>query len=267
MDFKKFSNFELLRSADKAVEAEKKYTLIVLKHLQEIELRKAYSELGYSTLYEYCMCKLNYSEMESVVRINAMRLMRIDPKIEEKIQSKELSLTAANKIHSFARKAKPKKRTLMKIINESAGKSSRQVEAILDREKGNQPLIFKEKIIRLAPSPSRKFDKAKALIGDYSDAEIVEILVDQKLREPRRPELGSSSKFGRYISKELKDFVYKRAKHCCEFDGCDEKRWLQIDHIVPVAKGGENTPENLRLLCANHNQYARVQSFGAKGFT
>jgi hypothetical protein len=267
VDLKKLSNFQLLRSADKAVEAEKKFTLIVLKHLEEIEKRKAFSELGYSSLYDYCRNKLKYSEMESAIRVNAMRLMRVDKRIEEKIESKELSLTTANKIHSFARKAKPQKRRLMKIVNESVGKSSRQVEAILDREKGNQPLIFKEKIIRLAPSPSRKLDKAKALIGDYSDAEIVEILVDQKLREPRRPELGSSSKFGRYISKELKDFVYKRARHCCEFEGCDEKRWLQIDHIVPIAKGGENTPENLRLLCANHNQYARVQSFGAKGFT
>lgn len=251
---------------EKAVIAEKQYTLTVLRHLQEIEQRKAFAELGYSSLYDYCLYKLKYSEMEAINRINAMRLMRIDPKIEEKIESKELSLTAANKIHSFARKAKPKKRTLMKIINESAGKSSKQVNAIIEREKGNNPNIFKEKIIRLAPNPSRKLDKAKAMIGDYSDAEIVEILVDQKLREPRAPGR-ESSKFGRYISKELKDFVYKRAKHCCEFDGCTEKRWLQIDHVIPVAKGGENTPENLRVLCANHNQYARVQSFGAKGFT
>jgi hypothetical protein len=266
MELKKLSNFELLRSMEKAVIAEKQYTLTVLRHLQEIEQRKAYAELGYSSLYDYCLYKLKYSEMEAINRINAMRLMRIDPKIEEKIESKELSLTAANKIHSYARKAKPLKRTLMKIINESAGKSSKQVNAIIEREKGNNPHIFKEKIIRLAPNPSRKLDKAKAMIGDYSDAEIVEILVDQKLREPRAPGR-ESSKFGRYISKELKDFVYKRAKHCCEFDGCTEKRWLQIDHIIPVAKGGENTPENLRVLCANHNQYARVQSFGAKGFT
>ncbi len=266
MELNKLSNFELLRSAERAVEIEKKYTLVVLKHLKEIDKRKAYAELGYSSLYDYCLNKLNYSEMESAIRVNAMRLMRVDKRIEKKLESKELTLTAANKIHSFARKTKPNKKLLMKIVNESAGKSSRQVEAILEREKGNHPIIFQEKIIRLAPNPSQKFDKAKSLIGDYTDAEIVEILVDQKLREPRAPERGSS-KFGRYISKELKDFVYKRAKHCCEFEGCSEKRFLQIDHIIPVAKGGENTPENLRVLCANHNQYARVQCFGAKGFT
>ena len=266
MDVSKMTNFELLRSMENVVVIEKKYTLLVLKHLQEIELRKAFSELGYSSLYDYCLYKLKYPEMEAINRINAMRLMRLDPIVEQKIESKELSLTAANKIQSFARKAKPKKQHLLKIINESSGKSAKQVTAILEREKGNNIHIFKEKIIRLAPTPSRKFDKAKDLIGDYTDAEIVEILVDQKLREPRAPERGSS-KFGRYISKELKDFVFKRAKHSCEFEGCNEKRFLQIDHIIPVAKGGENTPENLRVLCANHNQYARVQCFGAKGFT
>jgi hypothetical protein len=88
MELKKLSNFELLRSMEKAVIAEKQYTLTVLRHLQEIEQRKAYAELGYSSLYDYCLYKLKYSEMEAINRINAMRLMRIDPKIEEKIESK-----------------------------------------------------------------------------------------------------------------------------------------------------------------------------------
>jgi len=266
MKLSKMTNFELLQSTEKAVETEKKYTLLVLKHLQEIERRKAFAEFGYSSLYDYCLYKLKYSEMEAIVRLNAMRLMRQHKEIEKKIETRELSLTNANKIQSFARKAKLPKENVLKLVNKTIGKSSRQVDSIIQEAKNEIPYMMKEKIIRLAPNPSRKLDKAKAIIGDYSDAEIVEILVDQKLREPRAPGR-ESSKFGRYISKELKDFVYKRAKHCCEFEGCTEKRWLQIDHIIPVAKGGENTPENLRVLCANHNQYARVQSFGAKGFT
>jgi HNH endonuclease len=39
---------------------------------------------------------------------------------------------------------------------------------------------------------------------------------------------------------------------------------LEIDHIEPVARGGEATVENLRLLCRAHNQYAAEREFGAE---
>jgi hypothetical protein len=38
---------------------------------------------------------------------------------------------------------------------------------------------------------------------------------------------------------------------------------LDFDHREPVARGGEATAENLRLVCRAHNQYAAECSFGA----
>ncbi|MBD3180437.1 MAG: HNH endonuclease, partial [Candidatus Latescibacteria bacterium] len=40
-------------------------------------------------------------------------------------------------------------------------------------------------------------------------------------------------------------------------------RWnLQYDHIVPYGKGGDNSPGNLRLLCARHNQLMARREYG-----
>jgi hypothetical protein len=36
-----------------------------------------------------------------------------------------------------------------------------------------------------------------------------------------------------------------------------------MDHIVPIARGGRSTLENLRLLCPAHNQFAAEQELGA----
>ena len=36
----------------------------------------------------------------------------------------------------------------------------------------------------------------------------------------------------------------------------------QIEHRVPIAKGGTHTIDNLELLCANHNRFRAVQAFG-----
>jgi len=43
---------------------------------------------------------------------------------------------------------------------------------------------------------------------------------------------------------------------------CESTRRLEIDHIQPVALGGETKPENLRLLCRAHNQYEAERLLG-----
>lgn len=44
---------------------------------------------------------------------------------------------------------------------------------------------------------------------------------------------------------------------------CTETRRLELDHVVPHARGGPDTPENLRLICRAHNQHAARRVFGA----
>jgi 5-methylcytosine-specific restriction endonuclease McrA len=45
---------------------------------------------------------------------------------------------------------------------------------------------------------------------------------------------------------------------------CGARGLLEFDHIVPVARGGASTVENVRLRCRSHNQEAAVQVFGGK---
>jgi 5-methylcytosine-specific restriction endonuclease McrA len=45
---------------------------------------------------------------------------------------------------------------------------------------------------------------------------------------------------------------------------CESKMMLEVDHIVPVARGGLNTLENLTLKCRHHNQWRAIQMFGEK---
>ena len=44
---------------------------------------------------------------------------------------------------------------------------------------------------------------------------------------------------------------------------CEERRALELDHIVPVARGGESSVANLRLRCRAHNQLEAEKLFGA----
>lgn len=44
---------------------------------------------------------------------------------------------------------------------------------------------------------------------------------------------------------------------------CNSRAFLQLDHAQPVARGGPNTSENLRLYCAAHNQLVAEEEFGS----
>jgi hypothetical protein len=53
------------------------------------------------------------------------------------------------------------------------------------------------------------------------------------------------------ISVPLRRSIYARDNHQCVI--CHSKERLSIDHIIPISKGGDSSPENLRTLCLSCN--------------
>ena len=73
------------------------------------------------------------------------------------------------------------------------------------------------------------------------------------------PEIVHASKRSRYIPVKIKNTVFQRAHHQCEFTTpnnkrCESKHFLEIDHKHPYSHGGGNEIQNLQLLCRQHNQ-------------
>jgi len=71
----------------------------------------------------------------------------------------------------------------------------------------------------------------------------------------------------RQPSAEVAREVYERDAGQCTFvaDGgrrCGAREFVEFDHIVPAAAGGEPTAVNLRLRCRAHNQLYARQCFG-----
>jgi len=85
--------------------------------------------------------------------------------------------------------------------------------------------------------------------------------------KPRLPR--PRSDLERSIPAEVRRVIWERDGGKCTFRSesdrrCSSRRLVEYDHIVPIARGGQSTVENLRLRCRAHNQYEAEQAFGAE---
>ncbi len=77
-------------------------------------------------------------------------------------------------------------------------------------------------------------------------------------------------KRGRHVPAAVAREVYRRDGRLCTFVSkagrrCGSRRFLELDHLLPWAVGGEPTAENLQVRCAAHNRHAARRYFG-KGY-
>ena len=264
-DLKNLSDQKLLAATSKIVLEEKRLTSLVLEHLQEIENRKVYCDLGIESLFKYCTQVLKYSEAEASVRVNATRLIKAVPKAKEKIDKGELNLTNASAIQRFFRANQTPVEEKDHVIEKVKGKSTRDTNKILDEMSDVQ----RKKVIILNERLLNKLEKIQKEFGDCSELEAIEALLDQQIQkmQSEKPARKSSrlSKNQRYIPRKIKEKVYMSAHGRCQFVSkltgkrCECRTNLQYDHIRPVSERGQSNADNLRLYCFQHNQRARIR--------
>ena len=89
----------------------------------------------------------------------------------------------------------------------------------------------------------------------------------EKQRQRATRETSTRADSGRYVSASARDDVLVRDNGHCTFVGpgghrCSATVTLQVDHRIPVARGGTSVPSNLRILCAHHNRLEAVRLLG-----
>ncbi len=82
---------------------------------------------------------------------------------------------------------------------------------------------------------------------------------------PARPRTTSTP---RHVPAAVRRAVWTRDDRRCAFVGadgrCRETGWLELHHVVPFARGGLASVENLELRCRAHNAYEAERDFGPR---
>jgi hypothetical protein len=239
------------------VRIERKVTSRILDLLPRVK----YLELGYSNLYDYLVRGLGYSEGVAYQRLSAIRIIKDVPEVKEKIERGVLSFSSLAKASAHLRKKTlvQKKELLVRLEN----KSAREVEKLLSS--GESTLLSKKRYVNsqtiritmdVSEDEYQEIQKLRALKSQKNDKDLFIKLVKDKLKTYNNTKhKPTASENPRQVTQTLKNYLLKKASYRCQYPGCTQNHYLQIDHIKPVRHGGRQNPENLQVLCASHNMY------------
>ncbi|MBS1984184.1 MAG: HNH endonuclease [Bdellovibrionales bacterium] len=162
---------ELLSTTKALVQKERAVTMEVLQHLQEIERRKLYA-FRFTSLFDYAVRELGYSEAAASRRIQAMRLMTEIPEIAPKIESGTLNLSNICQAQNFFRdlkRAQPEmafsKEQKTEVLAQMEDKSAREGQKV---------------ILSISPPSVLPRERERVVSTEHTE---VRFLIDQQLRE------------------------------------------------------------------------------------
>jgi hypothetical protein len=253
----------LLRDTSSLVEKERSLNSQILWHLKEIDRRKLFVELKCSSLFDYCVKILKYSESQASRRVSGARLLVDLPGLSQQIEDGSLNLTQLNQASFFFRDEKittPHEKAA--ILKKLEGRTTRETETILHEHR--KEAVSRNVFLVVKEETKKKIDSIRNLKAhscpDHDS--LLSKMCDEvsKMWDPtliKKLSVGSTE--ARYVPKMIQVEVWRRDRGECT--KCHSTYALELDHIKPFAVGGKTTVENLRLLCRACNQRQRVTYF------
>lgn len=148
-----------------------------------------------------------------------------------------------------------------------------EVRFVADEELKDLLIQMKEKLGNPGISTQELLKKTlkKALGIKASRAESpakTQMLPRSSITSPGEVKLAQPNLRREHIPASIRRGVAARARHQCTYVSplaakrCTQTHALQIEHLIPFAKGGTSHLENLTLLCPAHNRLRAVESYG-----
>lgn len=167
MNLKNLGDRDLISQTKDLVQSERDVLTRILHHLREIERRKLFCDFGCGSLFEYAVKELKYSEGQAGRRIQAMRLLKEIPELEEKIQSGALSLSNISQAQSFFREA------ARSDFATSASKTTAEKIQILSLLEHKSARDGQKELLQLQPEIAPPKEKERVLTEDLSEIRFV----------------------------------------------------------------------------------------------
>ncbi|MEK2644273.1 HNH endonuclease [Bdellovibrio sp. BCCA] len=202
MDLSKVTNSELLVRLEKLVRTERKITHLILCHINEVEARRLYAELGFDSMFKYLTKHLGYGEDSAYRRLQAARVLKQVPTVAEKLEEGSLNLTQLTQVQKCIKQEiklgnKVDIHQTTQILEEIQNKSSFETQKYLAQE-FNLPIQIHEVIkpqqdnsvrleITFTEDQMKTLQQAKDLLShvlpDGNWAELITLLAEKHIQK------------------------------------------------------------------------------------
>ena len=206
-------------------------------------------------------------------RIEAARLLRDAPEVSEKVRSGHLNLSQLALVQKVSReRLKETGQTIpieqkREILAKISGATQAQTEVVLRAEFEiklpeviSKPIYHRDESVTLTIKLSKEqmdlCEKARNLLSHaVPDGSWANILGHLCSKEIQKRTISTGTSAGA-LKKQL---LHKEAR--CQFvdstsgEKCKSALRLELDHIKPRWAGGNDSAENITILCAQHNRH------------
>ncbi len=249
--------------------------------LAQVDREKVYRHFQYSSLFQYAVQALGLSEEVAYIFINVARKSTSIPQLRDKIAAGSISVSKAKVICAVITEQNQKHwlevaETQTKRQIERAVALASPKHQVKEQAKLRGGAIFELKL-GLAEQVMIKLRRAQDLVSqakqqhaDLSETleRVLDLYLEKKdpLCKKSKPVPGPVREGRSRLSAALRHklfFLHQgRCAHVNESgQRCQEKRWLDVHHVVPLSAGGSNELENLTLLCRGHHLATHQSEF------
>lgn len=280
-DPRRLADVDLLAGAEALARRAHGATAGLVAHLAELEERELHLKAGYASLFAYAREALHLSEHAAYLHMAAAGAARRFPVVLDLLADGALNLTnlrllaphlTAENHAAVLAAARGRRRAEVEEIAarlapadaappppnalRQVGRERFELQVTLGRDAVDKLRLARDMLGHVVPSGD------DAAVLDRALGALIAELARRKFAaaESPRPPRGTPAA-SRHVPAEVKRAVWMRDRGRCAFVGeagrrCEERRFLEFDHVRPHAVGGPPTAENLRLACRAHNAYA-----------
>ncbi len=256
MELQLLDDKTVLNKISQSVKNEKKHTLEVLEYLAEVNRRRLHLQEGYSSLHDFCIRYLKYSEGEANRRVHASRaLWKFEEEIKPALEKEEITLTGLCLLSKHLTQD-----NVIPLLAEVKNQSTRTIEKVIESHFTESKKAPKTLLIELDDELEALLEKAKSQLSEKLPIVILKKALKELTKE-KRSHKSQVKRHTRYVQTHIKRDLKTAAQFRCSYKSasgvrCNQTAHLQIDHIRPYAMGGSSKDlDNLRVLCRAHNLY------------
>lgn len=278
MDLKCLSDEALDQSLMSFVKEEKAALKVILLHIAEVDRRRLYLKMAYSSLRDYLTQRMGYDGGSAQRRLDAARLSHEVPSVIESIDRGEINLSQVTFLQKTLRvvgQQRPDQKTSKEVkaslVDEMKNKSVRETQVAVSqilnveikespkvRHQANESVRFE---VTLSKEQWQKLQEMRELLSTARPGgqwdQVLEYVAEKVIQQKSKGISTNITAEASFYS--LKKQVHQRDQ-CCQYKNlktgkiCGSKWNLEVDHIQPLWAEGPNTLNNLRVLCSNHNK-------------